>query len=360
MTLKQMRVQNFRNISEAEFEPDPLLTVICGENGQGKTNLLESVWLLTGSKSFRGSKDLELVQNGGGIATVEGLAEIDGLEKTIRVQAFGPDQQKKGRFATVNEVDYKRASSLAGLFTAVVFEPGHLSLIKGGPDGRRRFLDAALCQLYPGFYGIIRRFSRALKQKNSLLKQIKERNSVEDLLNVFDEELASTGEEISRRRKEYILSAGPVAEQYYDDLSRGKEKLMIQYTPAAEPDGLLELFHKKRITDIRAGFCTAGPHREDFETFIDKKSARIYGSQGQQRSAVLSLKLAEAQHAKRVTGIHPCMLLDDVLSELDDSRQSYLLGEMQGKQTFVTTCNQQYFAHTNGKIIQVKNGIIIQ
>ncbi len=356
MRLNALEIHNFRNIEQASFSPHPQLTVIAGENGQGKTNLLEAVFLLTGSKSFRAAKDLELVRRGELNSQLTGKAEDGQTQSEIAITIFGVGAAKKGRYAKINGVDYGRATAIAGRFTAVVFAPGHLSLVKAGPEGRRRFLDAALCQLYPGYVGILRRYLRALAQKNALLKKYRETPDADALLDIFDSELAESGREISQRRGEYLQHMAPAAEQFYSQLSKGRETLNIEFLACCGDGDIEGLLKRCRNRDLRAGFCTAGPHREDFEALIDGESARVYGSQGQQRSVVLSLKLAEAQRAKEVSGQHPVMLLDDVLSELDENRQSFLLAGMQGKQNFLTTCDAAPLKHCGGQVVFMEAG----
>lgn len=360
MRLLSLRVENLRNIQSAECIPDPELTVIAGENGQGKTNLLECIWLLTGSKSFRGSKDMEIVRRECAFGRIVGESETNDRDSKIEILVHGNGEKKRGRYAKVNAVEYGRASSVAGIFTAVVFDPNHLSLIKGGPDGRRRFLDAALCQLYPGYLSILRRFYRAVTQKNALLKRAYSARDANEMLDAFDIEIVHSGEEITRRRTKYLEAAGPAAQGYYAEISNNAEAMQLQFKPCAQPGGLAELLAAARQTDIRVGFSTTGPQREDFEVLLDGQSARMYGSQGQQRSIVLSLKLAEAAHVLEITGEHPVMLLDDVLSELDAGRQAYLLSRMQGKQSFVTACDEAAFARTGGKILRVEHGSILE
>lgn len=372
MNVSFLHVRNFRNIKEIEFDPDALLTIISGENGQGKTNLLESIWLLTGSKSFRSSKDYELVQEGMQRAEIRGKItennrinssdnidlkeDLPGYKKEIEILIYSKEAERRGRYAKINGVDYGRATTIAGNFTAVVFEPGHLSLVKGSPEGRRRFLDAALCQLYPGYISTLRRFARALSQKNALLKRHWEYPDADSILDAYDAELVSSGEEITKRRREYLDVVGKEAENFYADLAQRKEKLEIRFLPCCNAGELADLLKAKRSNDLRAGFSTSGPQREDFEAIVNERSARTYGSQGQQRSVVLSLKLAEAARVKQVTGDHPVMLLDDVLSELDGGRQEYLLGKMEGKQTFVTTCDERAYNKTGGKSVQIQAG----
>ncbi len=359
MRLDELHVKNTRNIEEVSLVPDAELTVVAGGNGQGKTSLLESIFLLTGSKSFRGAKDKELVRRGCEQGQLVGVAECGGRQNRIEVCVESGNSGRRGRSAKVNGVNYGRAAEIAGIFTAVVFEPGHLSLIKSGPEGRRRFLDAALCQLYPGYVGILRRFARALAQKNALLRRYHETKDAAALLDAFDAELSAAGAEMIRRRAAYLERAAPAAEGFYAEVAAGAEELRVQYQPCAPPDALAEGYRGSRAADIRAGFSTFGPQREDFGVSLSGESARIYASQGQQRSAVLSLKLAEAAVAKQVSGEHPVLLLDDVLSELDEGRQAYLLSRMGGRQSFVTCCEPAVFKRTAGKIVWIESGKIL-
>lgn len=360
MKLDTMQVQNCRNIEKAVLQCDPELTIIAGPNGQGKTNLLECIWLLTGSKSFRGSKDIELIRDNQDFARIIGNTVSSQSENQIELLVAAPQTGRRGRRAKVNGVEYGRATSIAGVFTAVVFEPGHLSLIKGGPDGRRRFIDAALCQLYPGYITTLRRYMRALTQKNSVLKKYYQTAQASSLLDAFDAELSQTGEEITKRRAAYLQQAALQAQLFYDELSQSAEKLSIQFLPCCDAGNQASKLQVSRAQDIHAGFSTFGPHREDFDTEISGKNARSFASQGQKRSVVLSLKLAEAAVAQEITGEHPVMLLDDVLSELDEKRQAYLLKRIAGKQCFVTTCDVAAFARTAGKIVKIWQGEIVQ
>lgn len=361
MILKALEVENYRNIPAARFEPGRELTVICGKNGQGKTNLLEAVWLLTGGKSFRGAKDAELIRENAGYAVAEGETQGFGKESRIRVFVGGQPGARKARTVRVNGVDYGRAANAAGTFTAVVFDPGHLSLVKGSPEGRRRFLDAALCQLYPGYVTLLRRYSRLVTQKNALLKSYWQTPDANGLLDVFDEKLAESGAAVSAKRQEYLALIEPEITGTYRDIASGSETLAIQYEPSFEPEkGLAPVLRESRARDIAAGFCTAGPHREDFSISIDGRAAKVFASQGQQRSAVLSLKLAEAAGAQKITGEHPVMLLDDVLSELDPRRQAFVLGRITSGQVFITCCEDMGLGRLReGKTFHIHAGTLV-
>ena len=357
MKLTGFSAAGFRNLEPLEFTPGAALTVICGRNGQGKTNLLEAIWLLTGGKSFRGAKDGELVARGAEFAALEGLADDGEREQRIQLTVGLPGTKRPGRTARLNGVEMGRAGAIAGAFTAVVFEPGHLSLVKGSPAGRRNFLDAALCQLYPGYLGLLRRYLRVVTQKNALLKGWNRTPDAGQMRQIFDEQLIRLGEEIGGRRRGYLEALAGPACRCYAEISGGSEAMELAYRPSTRPgESLAAALERLRAAELRAGCCLAGPHRDDFEVLLNGQPARVFGSQGQQRSVVLSLKLAEADRAREVTGRHPVMLLDDVLSELDAGRQRYLLTRMEGKQTFVTACESAAFLRTDGAIYTMEAG----
>ncbi len=364
MRLTSLTLENYRNIAAAELIPGPELTVICGNNGQGKTNMLEAIWLLTGGKSFRGGKDAELIRRGAPFAALEArTTEDSGKENEIRLTVGAANTARAGRYAVRNGAPPKRAASLAGSFPAVVFDPGHLSLVKGPPDGRRRFLDAALCQLYPGYLTLYRRYIRILQQKNSLLRSSSiqpERPLREklELLEVLNVELAPCGEELQARRREYLSLLAPMAAANYAELSHGAEELSIRYEAQFEPGGLSALLAARRDEELRAGQSLCGPHREDLAFSLDGQPARSFASQGQQRSVILSLKMAEADASARITGERPVLLLDDVLSELDEGRRAYLLTRMRERQTFVTSCDDAALLHTDGVICRMEGGVL--
>ena len=336
MRLLSLEVTNYRNIASASLTPGRELTVICGNNGQGKTNLLEAIWLLTGGKSFRGGKDAELVRRGEPFAVLEAStlrAQQEEQEpdepNRVRLTVGTPDSQRPGRYASVNGAAPRRAAGLAGSFPAVVFDPGHLSLVKGAPEGRRKFLDAALCQLYPGY-----------------------------LTEGLNTELAAQGEAIQQRRRAYLERLAPLACANYEELSHGAERMELRYAAQFEPGGLAALLKARQNEEVRAGQSLCGPHREDLELLLDGQPARVFASQGQQRSVVLSLKMAEAAAAAAITGEHPVLLLDDVLSELDDGRKQYLLTRMREKQTFVTSCDDTAFLKTDGEVYRMNGGVL--
>ena len=369
MIVRHLKIEQYRNLRSLELEPHPALTVIAGRNGQGKTNLLESVWMLSGAKSFRASKESEVVQRGESWSRITGTILPDGeqqpmtLEISLRLDESG---KRATRTARKNGVDYGRAGNLAGEFPCVVFAPGHISMVSGAPEGRRRFLDAALCQLYPGYLENLRRYTRALLQKNTFLKDCRTGGGMypaDDLLDTYDVQLAHYGAAIAARRQEYCLALAEAAGAQYAGISDGREVLRLAYQPGAarlwEEAAFAEALRAGRAADIRAGFSTVGIHRDDIEMILDDADARTYASQGQRRSVVLSVKIAELELIGRITGITPVLLLDDVLSELDDARQDYLLNRIEGKQVFITSCNPELFKKTGGRIVTVENGRLL-
>lgn len=363
MRLQRLKAAGFRNLDGVDFCPDAQLTVLCGPNGQGKTNLLEAIWLLTGGKSFRTGRDAELIRRGQGFAVLEAEFEGGGRAQALRLTVGGRETARPGRQASLNGAPYGRAAALAGCFTAVVFEPDHLRLVKDGPAGRRRFLDAALCQCRPTHVAQLRRYHRALAQKNALLKAYQNTDGAAMLLETFNAELAQAGGAVMARRADFVRQLAPLAAAYYSEISRGAEKLCLTYRPCvAVEDGqdaaaaLAAKLQSMQAAELRAGFCLAGPHREDLSVELDGQPGRVFGSQGQQRSAVLAMKLAEADVLANVLEEMPVLLLDDVLSELDEDRQAYLLNHIGGRQTVVTTCDGTAFRRTNGKIVKIRDG----
>lgn len=362
MIVNRLDMDGFRNLSAGCFLPETGVNIIYGDNAQGKTNLLEALWLFTGGRSFRGAKDAELPGFGRENAAL-----------SLEFEAFDRRQQaqiaiEKRRSAVLNGVPQGSASKLAGVFCAVVFSPSHLSLVRDGPEGRRKFIDAAVCQLRPGYIRTYTAFSRALAQRNALLKVLRKTGGGAEELDVWDQRLAETGARVITARHQYCRRLEPVAAAIYDGLSGGREKLQVGYASAVGYDGddavqaagcILAALRDSRQADMAAGFSTTGPHRDDLITQINGLSARQYGSQGQQRSAVLALKLAEASLLKEVSGEQPVALLDDVMSELDVSRQDYIFNHIHGWQVFITCCEPAAVLRlSGGGMFHVKRGVI--
>ena len=352
MYVTRLGTQGFRNLQDQEVFPCQGVNVIYGGNAQGKTNLLEGLWLFTGGHSFRGAKDAELPrldpatgQNAPACAlALDFFSQGRGQQALLRVE--------NGRRASViNGVKMPTGSALVGRVHAVIFSPEHLRLVKDGPSLRRGFVDGALCQIRRGFAALLHQYQRALAQRNALLKDIPRYPELEKTLPVWDARLARVGAQVMEQRRLYVEKIAPQVAQVYEGISRGREELSLSYAASpALPEGagapqweqlFLRELGRTAKSDLRAGFTSVGPHRDDLELTLSGLSARVYGSQGQQRSAVLALKLAEAQTLAEMTGEAPIVLLDDVMSELDQSRQDYLLNHLHGRQVFITCCSPE-------------------
>lgn len=359
MQVTRLTYDRFRNLKAGEWEPYPGVNVILGENGQGKTNVLEALWLFTGGKSFRGAKDSELTAFGEEQSRLAMEFHADGRDQQAEITI------KTRRSAVLNGVHQAAASRLAGVFCGVVFSPTHLSLIKGGPQERRRLIDAAYCQLRPAYVKTLTEYAHILSQRNALCKAKNTGDSAEELLDLWDRQLAQTGCRLINARQRYVQKMAPVARRIYRGLSGEKEEFDIRYVSSVDCRAeetaseiavkLYELLKAHHKDDLAAGFTTVGPHRDDLEVLIDGHSARSFGSQGQQRSAVLALKLAEASLLEEVTGEQPIALLDDVMSELDVSRQEYILNHIRGWQVFITCCEPTPLMR-DGRQFSMKDG----
>jgi len=344
--------RNYRNLQDVSFFPQPGVNVIWGQNAQGKTNLLEAVWLFTGGHSFRGTKDSELVQHGSSGARLQ--LRFYSQEREQSAEIFLENSRRR---AELNGVALRSPGRLVGHIHAVVFSPEHLSLVREGPANRRNFLDAALCQLKPSYVHLLNRYQRTLSQRNALLKDIPRHRELEDTLPIWDTKLAADGTRIVAERKSYLKLLACTATSVYSGLSHGKETLRLSYSCTA--DDLGAALQKGRLRDIRQGFTGEGPHRDDMEILLDNASARSCASQGQKRSIVLALKLAEASTLGKSTGETPIILLDDVLSELDSSRQDYLLNHLSKCQVFITCCEPaQTQILQSGGLFRAENGMI--
>lgn len=364
MIVNQLEAKNFRNITETLIEPDSEINVIYGENAQGKTNLLESIWLFTGCRSFRSSKENELVN----FNSTKANLYMDFTAFDRRQEALL--EIGEGRKFILNGVKLKSASKIVGEFLCIVFSPVHLSLVKDGPYERRRFLDIAISQLKPKYGITLAQYNKALSQRNILLKEVAYQSELYDTLDIWEERIAFFGAEIIRQRIGYINKLSQFTDEIYAGLSSNKEKLTVKYCQQASVIGddkneiyenLKAQLYAGRKNDLITGFTAIGPHRDDLSVKIDGLNARNYGSQGQQRSAALSLKLGEAAVIKSFSGEQPVALLDDVMSELDTSRQNYILNHIRDWQVFITCCDPSNVKNLKyGKKFLMKDGRIIK
>lgn len=365
MTVNSVKIKNFRNISDLSFTAHNGVNVIYGENAQGKTNILESIWIFTGCKSFRGAKDSELIKFG------EEFSKINlEFSDNIREKKSEIIISERKKNSSLNGVPLRSTVELIGSFYAVIFSPVHLSLIKDGPAARRRFLDTALCQLKPSYAEHLAGFKRTLIQRNALLKDLHLNSQLYDMLDTWDDQLARYSASVIKERLNYIDMLSEYSKSIYSGISENKEIFSVSYSRndlnnknfSIKDIYLNELnkIKEARKEDVILKTTTVGPHRDDLNILINNVSARSFGSQGQQRSCALALKLGESEIIKKVTGETPVALLDDVMSELDEKRQDYVLNHINDRQVFLTCCDpSQVLRLCDGKSFLIKGGEII-
>lgn len=364
MNINRFFSEQFRNLQDIEIFPCDGVNMIYGENGQGKTNIIEGIWLFTGFKSFRTKKNNELIPHEKDFYRLELDFFADNRDQNFQIKG-AKDLQEVYK----NKVKAVSTRSMIGDFFAVVFSPVHLNLIKGGPDERRKFLDIAISQTDSSYARTLSEYYKILRQRNALLRNIEEKNIDWDYLDVWDESLSKVGAAIIKKRESYIEKLKLSATECYAGISEKKEELSISYILSGfekenseEDDAkiLFELLKNSREIDIKRKFTSKGPHRDDIEIKLNSKNIRNFGSQGQQRSAALSLKLAEAYIINEIRQEKPVALLDDVMSELDVSRQNYILNELKDWQVFITCCEPtQVIRMKSGKSFEVKEGKLL-
>lgn len=362
MRVESIRYQNYRNLADFTLTPCEGVNIIYGNNAQGKTNILEGLWLFCGGHSFRTQSYRELIQFDKSFAKLECVFYGQERRQTAEIT-----METGGRVIKVNGIEQKTSSALIEKFCAVVFSPENLSLIKRGPSERRSFIDSAICREKLRNALTLQKYNRLLKQRNALLKEIVRNERLKETLSLWDEQLTTLGAEIVRRRMDFIKMMTERAVVYHKGISRGSEELRLRYVSSfgAEEDDdvrtlkekFLEKCRQSLLTEMLTGSTAAGAHRDDIEIIINGKNSRFFASQGQQRSAVLSLKLAEASVLRERMGENPVILFDDVLSELDNDRQDYLLNELRDCQVFITCCEKSNKEQLNeGKIFYVSEG----
>ena len=353
MNISELRCRNFRNLEDITLRPCEGVNVVFGENAQGKTNVMEAIWLFSGMKSFRGAKDAELIAHGKDFAKLSLKFTDSARENTAAITITNK------RNAELNGVKLPSAPSLIGKFSAVVFAPSFLSIIEDGPAERRKFIDTAVCQLKPAYAGVLAEYNRVLKQRNSLLKDVIMESSLLDLLDILDDKLCRAGKHITEQRKKYLEVLAPAAQEIYEGLSSGKEAVDFNYISKYEGD-MFSALREARREDILNKSTSAGPHRDDIDILLNGLPVRAYGSQGQKRSCAVALKLTEAEILKKETGEQPVIILDDVMSELDVHRQDFILNHIKNRQVFITCCEPgTVLRSAEGMRIEMRNGKIV-
>jgi DNA replication and repair protein RecF len=368
--LEFIKVKQFRNYPEVAIELDPSVNVLIGENAQGKTNMLEAIYVLAMAKSHRTPHDKELIQWGESYAKIEGRVSKNSGSIPLELTISG-----KGKKAKANHLERKRLSQYIGLCNVVMFAPEDLQLVKGSPSLRRRFLDIEIGQIQPVYLHSLSQYQKVLQQRNALLKQ--PNRSTPSLLAMFDiltEQLIEFGAELIERRYRFINRLRDWANQIHQSITNGREHLNIRYCSSVSEvsedmdlsrikEVLVTAFERIKGKELDRGLTLIGPHRDDLEFYVNEKNVQTFGSQGQQRTTALSLKLAEIELIASEVGEYPLLLLDDVLSELDDLRQTHLLSTFKEKvQTIVTTTNVSGIDHEmlkDARSFHVKEGTII-
>lgn len=342
MRLRSIQLQQYRNYETVDLQTDGMVNVFIGPNAQGKTNLLEAIFVLALTKSHRTSKDKELIGWNADAARVSG--EADRRYGSVKLELLFSSQGKK---AKINGLEQRKLSEFIGTLNVVMFAPEDLEIVKGAPGVRRRFLDMEIGQMQPSYLHAHQQYGKVLMQRNHYLKHASP-GTAHPMLEVWNEQLASYGVKMIQKRQSFIQKLQKWAAAIHEGITGGNEALTVSYAPSLDCDGtedesvLFERFMVKlsqmREQELRRGATLVGPHRDDLSFAINGKEAQTYGSQGQQRTAALSLKLAELELVHEEIGEYPVLLLDDVLSELDRSRQTQLIETFQSKvQTFITT-----------------------
>lgn len=352
MLARKLELINFRSAEKEKIEFSEGINILLGDNAQGKTNALEGVYLFAQGRSFRPSKDREFIshEKDSAYLRLDFFSEKREQFSEIRYGKHGKSVRKNG-------VSLKKMSEFIGTFRAVVFCPEHLSMIKEGPRERRKFLDLAISQLSPAYVGALKRYNRALEQKNRLLaRSYENKKEFTATAPLWNMQLAKEGEFISKKRYEYIKKLNGEAKDIFSAMSEGRENPEFCYDGMKSEEEFIEMFEKNTERDIRCGTTTCGIHKDDIEITLNGKSARIYGSQGQQRSLAIAMKLSEAEISAEKTGEYPVLLLDDVLSELDENRRNFVSREIKKGQVIITACEKDFFDGSGGNIIKVAEG----
>ena len=365
MQLRKIRLEGFRNYDRMEAEFAPGVNLIVGRNAQGKTNLLEAIGYLGSGKSFRAQKTGEMVGFSAEFADLEGWVTAEGREQTLRWVLFSGSRPRQ---IYRNGVKKKTAGEVAGVLPTVLFCPEDLQMLKGGSAPRRRFADNALCQLRPNYDGALAEYGRILETKQRILKDCRDNPAVAEILPEYNRRLCQVGALLISYRARFFRSLEEAAGKYHHRFSGGREAFSLEYRTVStveDPFAPVQKLTEELEThlslhsrgEMESGQCLTGPHRDDFTIRLSGVDLKAYGSQGQTRTATISLKLAQRELMARQFGEEPVLLLDDVLSELDAGRQDFVLNQIETGQVFITCCEPGRFTKL-GKTIEIENGAV--
>lgn len=351
MYLKRIKLVNFRNYQQQEIELSPNMNLFFGENAQGKTNILEAVFLCAIGKSFRAKKEKELINLEKKQAFVE--IEYEKSDRSGKIKIILDD--KKNIF--LNDIKQSKLSDILGKINMVMFSPDDIEILKSSPAKRRRFLNIMISQLRPHYVHSLNMYQKTLEQRNNYLRQIVKENKPEEMLEIWDESLANYAKEIYEYRNEFVGKIKEKISDIHSQITDRQEELKLKYISDCEnKENYKEELIKSRKTDIERGYTSKGIHRDDIYFFINKKQVNIYGSQGQNRTVILSLKLAELEIIKDETEEYPILLLDDFMSELDGKRRENFLKNIENTQILITCTEEFTICEKMCKTFQVKNG----
>ncbi len=355
MWISKIKINNFRNYELQEINLEKNINVFYGENAQGKTNIIESIFLCSMGRSFRTNKDKEMIK----LNSENAIIEIE-YQKTDRDGKIKIELGNR-KNVYINGIKIKKLSELLGNINVVIFTPDDINILKGGPQNRRKFLDIMISQLKPNYMHNLNLYLKTLEQRNNYLRQIREENKDENLLEIWDEKLAEYAITICKYRNEYIKKIKEKIKKIHNEITDNKEEIEIEYiTECDNKDNFLNLLKSRRKLDIIKGFTTKGVHRDDFVIYINKKRLDIYGSQGQHRTAILSLKLSELNIIEEEIGEYPILLLDDFMSELDQKRRNHFLEKIDNTQVIITCTDKIDIENKNILIYNVKDGNVFK
>ncbi len=357
MIIKSLELADFRNYETLNISFNKGTNILYGDNAQGKTNILEAIYVSATTKSHKGSKDKEIVNFNKEEAHIRTYLEKEDVEYRVDMHL----RKNKSKGIAIDGQKIKKAADLLGLLNVVFFSPEDLSIIKNGPSERRRFADLELCQLDNFYLYNLNHYNKIINQRNKLLKDMYFNPGLRETLNIWDSQLVSFGSKIIERRELFAKQLCEIIGDIHKKLSGGKEEIIIRYEPDVSIEDFDQRMKENQEKDIRSKMTSTGPHRDDFSFIVNGVDIRKYGSQGQQRTAALSLKLSEIELVKKMTKDTPVLLLDDVLSELDSNRQNYLLNSIGDIQTIITCTGLDEFVNNRfeiNKIFKVTNGVI--
>ncbi len=358
MIIKSLELENFRNYKSLNIEFDKGVNILYGDNAQGKTNILEAIYVSATTKSHKGAKDKEIINFEAEEAHIKTYLDKEGLERRVDMHL----RKSKSKGIAIDTVRLKKAAQLLGLLNVVFFSPEDLSIIKDAPAQRRRFVDMELCQLDQSYLYDLNQYNKIIAQRNKLLKDMYNNQDLKNMLGIWDMQIITYGQKIIKRRRLFVDQLNEIIDEIHYKLSGGKERIKVEYAPYVSEDNFEEMLKKAREKDIKLKSTSVGPHKDDFIFIVNGIDIRTYGSQGQQRTAALSLKLSEIELVKKITGDNPVLLLDDVLSELDSNRQNHLLNNIGDIQTIITCTGLEDFVNNRikiNKIFKVETGVVI-